>query len=238
VLRWLVAARNHVVKEGDLATFSTATAGIQASWDEPEVVTFQVPPLAPTLGIAATLTERNIPEDIRKSGLLRVERRWVAETLPEWELLDALGHCYGLLSHLITDAHRQAGSSMHTMDMSAETPREISTEINGERLPCMVASEETRTVVINLRTNEILPRRPLLRVVDPKIAAKTLKRYGPPPSPPDSDDPLEWAPFFLEHAKRVLARDKWHAQYACVFASFASAPNQVLGRDGVRARSG
>src|SRR5579862_9747614 len=55
VLRWLIRARNFIVHEGDLETRSTATAAIQASWDVPQSKTFEVPPLIPTLAIAAKI---------------------------------------------------------------------------------------------------------------------------------------------------------------------------------------
>src|SRR5262249_42462206 len=77
VLRWLVQARNFIVKQGDLETHSPATAWIQASWDIPQTVTFEVPPLVPTLAIAAKiLVEQDIPDDVRDQGILTVERRW------------------------------------------------------------------------------------------------------------------------------------------------------------------
>jgi hypothetical protein len=117
VLRWLHRARNIIVKEGDLDTHSTATAWIQASWDEPQSSTFEVPPLVPTLTIAAgILSGQEFPADIRRQGVLNVERRWVADDLPEWELLDGLAHCHGILSLLIRAAHRQAGSPMDELD--------------------------------------------------------------------------------------------------------------------------
>jgi hypothetical protein len=219
VLRWLVEARNHVVKEGDLETFSTATAAAHASWDAPEEITFEVPPLLPTLAIVARLNTQDIPEDVRKSGFLRVERRWVARTLPEWELLDALAHCCGLLSLLIHDAHRQAGVPMHTIDFSGEVPHEVSNELAGGRLPCMVASDDLRTVVLNLRTNQILQKSLSPARRDEAITKKAQRRYSAMGAVrgPDSTDALDWADYYMEQAKIVLARDKWHAEYAFFF---------------------
>jgi hypothetical protein len=219
VLKWLVESRNHVVKEGDLETFSTATAAIHASWDQPETITFEVPPLVPTLAIVGLLNTPDIPKDVRKSGFLRVERRWVARTLSEWELLDALGHCYGLISHLVRDAHRQAGARMHTVDLSEEVPHEVPAGSSGGRLPCMVAAEGIRTVVLNLRTNQIMQKSLMPARRDERIAKKARSRYGDMRAvrAPDSTDALDWAEYYMEQAKIVLARDKWHAQFAFFF---------------------
>jgi hypothetical protein len=219
VLRWLVEARNHVVKEGDLETFSTATAAIKASWDDPEVLTVEVPPLMQTLAIVQLLNTPDIPDDLRRGGILRVERRWVASTLLEWELLDALSHCYGLLARLIRDAHRQAGIPVCAVDPLGEDTHGNLSATTGGRLPCMVATEGVRTVMLNLRTNEILRLTHLVRPDDDEMSEEAAKRYaGMSAVPaPKSADPLDWASYYMEQAKIVLARDKWHAMFAFLF---------------------
>lgn len=218
VLRWLIQARNIIVKEGDLKTHSTATAAIQASWDVPQSRTFEVPPLVPTLAIAAkVLSEQDIPGDVRKQGILTVERRWVASDLPEWELLDALAHCYGMLWLLIKDAHRQAGRSMHTLDLTGNEPEVIRLATSDGRPPCMIASETLRTVRVHLGTNEVFGGGFVERRVG--LSEEERERYGrfalPPPL--GSVDPLEWVPTYMEHAKRVLQLDKYHSQMAFLF---------------------
>jgi hypothetical protein len=216
VLAWSLEARNHIVHAGDLETFSTATAGIQASWDEPETVTFEVPPLMPTLAIAGSLAEREIPEEVRKGGLLRVERRWVAADLRDWELLEALAHAYELLAHLIRDAHRQAGAPLDTVEVEERHEGEFSTDAGGLP-PCMVATEELRTVIVNLRTNEILERKvvPIVSTSDSREEARKRYRFNVDELPrPTSSDPLDLVPFYMEIAKGILKRDKWHAEFA------------------------
>ncbi len=231
VLRWLVQARNVIVKQGDLETHSTATAGIQASWDTPQTRTFDVPPLVPTLAVAAKiLTEQDIPDDVRKQGFLTVERRWVANDLPQWEILDALAHAQGMLTLLVQSAHRQAGRPMDTPRASFHLPNVIPAESNLDRLPCMVASESLRSVHVHLGTTKVVQvgfRPSELRPKD-----EVLERYGKfsLPPPPGSVDPLEWAPTYMDHAKRVLAIDKYHNQIAFLFgpdgpvASFEGMP--------------
>jgi hypothetical protein len=218
VLVWLVGARNRVVKEGDLETFSTASAGIQASWDEPILRTFEVPALLPTLAVAGLLASQDIPEDVRKQGVLTVERRWVASDLPEWELLDALGHAYGMIERLIKDAHRQAGAPYETLDARGPTPHPISTEHTGGRLPCMVATAGMRTVMVNLRTGQLLTRRFEPVVHDDEFGARAAKRYGLQlVARPSTNDPLDWAGWYMGIALQVFARDKWHAETVFLF---------------------
>jgi hypothetical protein len=157
VMRWSHQARTVVVHKGDLETYSTATAAVQASWDVPETRTFEVPPLVPTLAVAAKiLVEEDIPEDIRKQGILTVERRWVANDLPELEILDALAHCFGILSLLIADAHRQAGAPMHPLALSGHAAEIVVPGDPSGRPPCMIAPQALRTVSVHLETNEII----------------------------------------------------------------------------------
>jgi hypothetical protein len=81
--------------------------------------------------------------------VLRVQRRWVENTLPGHELLDALAIAYGKIAELVHDAHRQIGLS----------PPETIHDDHGERydlpamgwrMPCMIAHEGPRTVSVAL----------------------------------------------------------------------------------------
>jgi hypothetical protein len=217
VMKWLVAARNRVVKKGDLETYSTAAAGIQASWDEPELVSFNVPPLYTTEAIAATAAQQDIPDDVRKGGILTVERRWVASDLPEYELLDALAHCFGMLILLVADAHRQAGAAMHSDD-DGEHDFSLTQGEDG-RPRCMVATAPFRTATVNLRTGDLIEAvfRPVPMTAERGRNAE--RRYGLPElePPPQTRDPLDWAPYYMEIAKRILARDKYHVEIAFLF---------------------
>jgi hypothetical protein len=236
VMRWSHQARTVVVHMGDLETHSTATAAIQASWDVPETRTFEVPPLIPALAVAAKiLVEQAIPDDIRKQGILTVERRWVADDLPELEILDALAHCFGILSLLIADAHRQAGASMHTVALSGHAAEIVVPGDPSGRPPCMIAPQDMRTVRVHLADNEIIEGGFVPREAEPSEEAK--ERYGvftlPPPA--GSVDPLEWAPTYMEHAKHILQLDKYHSMVAFLFGpkgpSRAFSPRGGLPRD-------
>jgi hypothetical protein len=53
-------------------------------------------------------------------GILRIQRLWIENTLPEHQLLDAVASAYGRIAELVGDAHRQLGiplpvtTDMHT----------------------------------------------------------------------------------------------------------------------------
>lgn len=97
LMRWMVDARNRIEKQGDLATHSRVRA---------EIVASHLPGEGPRIDAPAELFDapwkivRAIPkgalgDHLRKKGTLRIERRWVENSLPDWELLDAVATAYG-----------------------------------------------------------------------------------------------------------------------------------------------
>ena len=89
VLRWVVEARNTIVKQGDLETNSVARVAVVASYLEQPQIELTVNPLQSNLEIAAGCAASiSLPEDVLKGALVRVERRWVSDDLPDNEILD------------------------------------------------------------------------------------------------------------------------------------------------------
>jgi hypothetical protein len=110
VMRWLIEARNTVVKRGDLETKSTAIVKVLASYtDANPVKILEVPPHVGPHAVAARVRVSGMPNELRDAAVILVERRWVESTLPDWELLDALGYCFKNISDLI--AQRTKGSA-------------------------------------------------------------------------------------------------------------------------------
>src|SRR5688572_14865243 len=98
-MRWLVEARNEVVKHGDLVTKSTARVGLIASWLDFRVLgETEVPAVLDARDVAAHFSaERKkagqtaeLEQAKREDAAIVVERRWVVDTMPERELLDLL----------------------------------------------------------------------------------------------------------------------------------------------------
>ncbi|WP_262423401.1 hypothetical protein [Brevundimonas denitrificans] len=111
LMRWMVNARNRIEKQGDLETHS---------WVRAEIVASHLSGEGPRIDAPAELFDapwkivRAIPRDalgehLRNKGTLRIERRWVENTLPDWELLDAVATTYGRLAELVADAHGALG---------------------------------------------------------------------------------------------------------------------------------
>jgi hypothetical protein len=91
ILRWLVEARNHIEQRGDLETHSSVRGEVIASYiDDFPLVTIDVRLFESLESIFSKVPRVAMEEQILRHGVVRVERRWVATDLPEYELLDAL----------------------------------------------------------------------------------------------------------------------------------------------------
>src|SRR5580658_9308501 len=96
IMRWLVEARNRVEKEGDLDGQSSAVIRFVDSYLEAPSAQITVAPWLTSEEIAERLyDELGPPPEFAKDASLVVERRWVENELPDYEVLGALSHCYG-----------------------------------------------------------------------------------------------------------------------------------------------
>lgn len=169
VMRWLVQARNHVEKEGDLDLHSSARVYVIDSWLAGSYLEVDVPPLISPAEIAQLLKPRDMPEHVRRDGIFRVERRWVARSMPEMELLDATAHGYAVLNSIITEAEAiEAGGT------PAQTKNVVPIPLD-----CMVADTDQRTASLNLRTDRLVTfDRDKLPPTSDEDLGRVKDRYG------------------------------------------------------------
>lgn len=217
VLRWLVEARNRIVKEGDLETYSMAKGTIM-TWEDYRIGEVSVPPLMPTEAIALLIASEEmagLPSDVRDTAVLEVERRWVAADLPDWELLEALAHSYGVLSVLVGEAHEKCKFEFRTCEKRDSQGAVIpDTHLLG-RLPCMVTTRAVKSVRLKLSEREFVSGEMIPLKLDPEEGKQAAEEYGlvsedfPKSSKPD--DIFEIAEWFVSRAKKVLAKDKYHS---------------------------
>jgi len=211
VMTWLCEARTTVVHKSDLETLSIAHANIHNNLTL-AYIKMELPPQLP-IPAACTLIARTLPDPFVKDLsdlVLSLERRWVARQLPEWELLDALGHAYGLLSDLVREAHERAGFSFEVRSIQG---KKCSVPSDG-RLPCMITTVEARTVRVRLSDGQ-----PLISVEtdfapSPQDVKKAKKRYELAKFnvPWKKGDPFEIAESLLCVAKKMLQKDKYHTR--------------------------
>ena len=214
-MKWLVNARNVIVKEGDLETYSEVGAAVIESWYEPPVLVMKVPPFKRTEEIALILSEKLSSAASKELGILRLERRWVDSRLPHHELLEVLSHCFEVLTKLLLDAHGCIAGDSPAEECSWY--RQQTTAASAVP-PCMIRQESDRTIWLHLSTSRFLRpyQKPMKLTKEMESIAR--KRYKFVEAPKED---LEGAAGFeteaktlFQFAKNVLSADGHHGPMA------------------------
>ena len=111
ILSWSVLARNRIVKEEDLRTLSQARVSFYGErLREAEHVLRVQPDLSvdEMLGIYAGIVSKIPPN---KPAWIRVQRRWVDDQLPDYELVAALREVYRGVAKAVELAHTASNVS-------------------------------------------------------------------------------------------------------------------------------
>jgi hypothetical protein len=150
LMRWLVEARNRIEKEGDLESNSFVRAEIIASYlDEGPRIEIPAKLFQSPRALLRTIPAGDLGEHIRRNGVLRLQRRWVENMLPDYELLDAVAVAFGKIAELVHDAHRQIGlPPPETIHDDAGVSYDL--PAMGWRFPCMIAHDLPRTASFSL----------------------------------------------------------------------------------------
>lgn len=217
LMRWMLDARNRIEKEGDLEARSFVSAEIVASYLD-EGPKIQVPaklsdaPLALVKSIPASM----VGDHIRKDGILRIRRRWMENSLPEHELLDAVAHTYGQLSKVAYAAHVQMGLS-GPATVNFESGQQYPE--GGGRLPCMIGHEDLRTLDVWLATGEPLEIEEIHQRIDLAKGPDLKARYDVDPAKmyADSGLPGDHARSLFAAARKMFERDGYHITLALLF---------------------
>ncbi len=109
LLKWLINARNYVVKEGDLKKKSFAEVRLKDHYDQ-NILKLTLDPTLSTEEIAKNFYKK-IPLKIHKNLLeqtvIEVEKIWTVDEYPEAEIIDILIHCLGKITDLIYRCHEE-----------------------------------------------------------------------------------------------------------------------------------
>lgn len=215
ILRWLIEARNHIEKAGDLATYSQMTAKIIASYND----RFEVSSIDGSLFDSIKTLFSKVPPfylvgQVFEHGVLRVERRWVANTLPSRELLDALAHAYTVLSQVLADACTHwlltpwSAPNIHDADVDTKL---------GESPNCMSHRPEIIQMTISLKEcasvqmfKKVVKRDETLEVA--VTARYRIERPNVQPSTLEGH-----AAMLFAHARRVIEKDGYHIPLVVLF---------------------
>jgi len=174
---WMRDARNKIEKQGDLRAHSIVHAEIVASHLEggPKI---EVPAelFQNTFQLIKSIPQNELGDHIRKNGVVRIQRRWVENTLPDYELLDAVAIAYGRIAGLVHDAHTQLGLPA-PVTQNDSTGATYTERTRDGRLPCMVGHAETRSLDIWLATGRPIKLTEMEHQVDLRDSEKLGTRY-------------------------------------------------------------
>jgi len=217
LMRWMVDARNKIEKQGDLETHSFIRAEIIASYYE-EGPVIEVP--AELFKSSAELIDSIQAEDLKKhvlkDGILRIQRRWVENSLPDYELLEAVGIAYGKMAELVADAHLELGLAPPTT-IADDVDHSSGRESRGGRLPCMIGHSDARSQDIWLATGQTIKLEQ--KDIEIDLAEKELasERYGLDPKemlPPSTFGPESILNNLFAAARKMFTVDGCHITIA------------------------
>ena len=199
ILRWLVDARNRIEKRGDLRRKSLIRASL-ITWYLDE---FEPRDIDAKLFDGLQTVFDRIPlwllqKYVLVHGVLRIERRWVHDCLPDDEVLEALAHAFEKLQDILSDCH-------HHLDLEPDDDDHI--DLLDGRPPEMVGREEERTMYINLSDDKIVGTGRAEEEFAPTEEEEREfdERFGPPPpAVSDPNDLSSLADFYFEYTRRIL----------------------------------
>jgi hypothetical protein len=217
LMRWMVDARNKIEKQGDLETHSFVRAEIIASYYENGPI-FEVPAdlFQSSKELIGCISNDALMQHVLKDGILRVQRRWVENTLPDYELLEAVGIAYGKLAELVSDAHRELGLKLPAT-MVGEIDRTQGTESRGGRLPCMIGHDDARAQNVWLATGQTLEVSQKNVEFDESLTETAANRYGVVPNKMFSSKvstPETTLIDLFTTARKMFVVDKYHETIA------------------------
>jgi len=237
-LRWVVDARNKIVKEGDLEAHSKARVRIVGEFIRASTGEFDVDPATPVHEIARKINVGALGRRATAEGTLVVERRWIVDEFPDQELLEHLASCYGVLAELVEDTHEQLKVPMPSCERSAESPCDASPEgvARTGRLACMWAGREARTHRRDLSSGAptVITSRTITR---PPLDLDAIRRryFDAPPEQPGADaDVYERARVLHRHGRRILAADGRHIMIAWLSRDGVPLAQQTLWPESAR----
>ena len=220
LMLWMVNARNKIEKQGDLEVYSFIRAEIIASYldegprvevparlfDDPSILLQKIPRVA-------------LREHIVKHGTLRIQRRWVENTLPDYELLDAVAIAYGKIAQIVHDAHRQMGLEAPTTT-NVETDQQYDEGAREGRLPCMIGHADARSLDVNLSDGKQLEFELVELKCDRAEAEKIIERYGDTHKGmfgSENANEEEIATSLFSTARKVFLKDGYHESIFFLF---------------------
>ncbi|AYG03446.1 hypothetical protein [Gryllotalpicola protaetiae] len=212
VLAWGIAARNRIVKEEDLTTYSEATIRFFGDRTQEAEQVIQAPPASTSAQLIAAFAERFRNRPSGRKGWIGVERRWVDDQLRDNELVAVLREMYRAVASVVKTAHEKSGIELC---LAPEFSRPcIGPEIDPE-LHCIPPGAPLPTTFLDVETGETAHYSYASFERDDDAIEEAAEKYGEPPTM--SSDPIDHALERLEMSKRYLEVDGYSGPMVLFF---------------------
>ncbi|MBK3336873.1 hypothetical protein [Burkholderia pseudomallei] len=125
VMTWAKNSRNYIEKEGDLDLHSKLWATLIYSYSDSEDISLscdRTQMLAANVKRLVRFSEKYLPSGVSDAAVLKIERRWVANSLPTHELHHALTYVYSRLYATVASLAKHIGV---TLDEGVSEPADI-----------------------------------------------------------------------------------------------------------------
>lgn len=212
-LKWLVSARNYIVKQGDLELKSILRIEVIGSYLDGEVSIFEqdYEPNISNKKIFQKILDCGMPKEVLENSYVKLQRKWVDSNYPEYELLELLGICWTAVFDLLRDA--------------PNAERDESKKLNNVKLPpCMYQGSEARSICMKVQGKDLVPTK--IHQESIKIEQSDIeeakKKYGDSPLFQNKIEPTnfkEACESLFEQAKYILKKDKYHVHLVVIFVN-------------------
>ncbi|OPH82386.1 hypothetical protein [Nitrobacter vulgaris] len=211
LMRWMVDARNKIEKQGDLEANSFVRAEIIASYlNNGPVIEVPAKLFDGPQVLIKSIPESALGQHIKEFGTVKIQRRWVENSLPDYELLDAVAMAYGKIAEVVHDAHRNIGRHP-PITIDVETGEEFGAGRAG-RLPCMIGHGDARSINISLSDGKEFDLSREAIHFDRQKAEESVARYGLQPEAvfDTSGDQETLLDSLFDTARKMVEKDGYH----------------------------
>ena len=214
LLRWVYDARVTIVHISNLKLKSKTKIDL-LNWETHPIQSIEMDPLTENIKIINTLLAKESVKDLiigLREPLIRIKRYWVADNLPDKELLWVTAYCYRYFKEMLIELFK-----ITDIDTSNIT---TNFEKNPDILDKITLFENKRTAIFDLKDFKKFSKGyEKISANDKKLEKIANKRYGT--KQPDylkkEDKILNHFEFVTEKAKQLIEIDGHHAPMFFLF---------------------
>jgi hypothetical protein len=134
IMKWSIVSRNRIEKEGDLDLHSQVNATLIFSYFEEQDQSISLNKqtcLGASIKRLMRFARSKLPSGVSDVAVIRVDRQWVANTLPEFELLHAFRYIYTRMYEACNSLAKHLGTELEGSIPDPTSFDEVSTGSRG-----------------------------------------------------------------------------------------------------------